>query len=79
LLETELMHDSIEYTVIKSDHEAEIGSNLDRAVFQELGTSKVPPRSFLGMAAVHKEAEVVKILGKGVHAAMTGGQKVIGP
>jgi hypothetical protein len=37
------LRDSIEHTV-KSDCEAEIGSNLDIAVYQELGTGTIPLR-----------------------------------
>ena len=34
------------------------------AVYQELGTSKMPPRSFLGGAAFAKQAEVLEVLGQ---------------
>jgi phage gpG-like protein len=60
LLETGELRDSIEHTIIDSHH-AEVGSNSDIAVFQELGTASIPPRSFLMQAAVHKEEEVNKI------------------
>jgi hypothetical protein len=60
LLKTGELRDSIEHTIIDSHH-AEVGSNSDIAVYQELGTASIPPRSFLMQAAVHKEKEVVHI------------------
>jgi hypothetical protein len=50
LFETGERRSSIDYVII-SDDEAEIGSNLEKAVWQEMGTSKIPPRSFLALAA----------------------------
>jgi HK97 gp10 family phage protein len=50
LLRTGALRDSIEWKVV-SNHEAHVGSNNQIAVFQELGTSKIPPRPFLGPAA----------------------------
>jgi hypothetical protein len=50
------MRDSIQHVVIgKSAH---VGSDSDVAVWQELGTINMPPRSFLGGAAVRKKAEI---------------------
>jgi phage gpG-like protein len=46
LLRTGELRDSIEHFV--ADGEAHIGSNNDIAVYQELGTEHIPPRSFLG-------------------------------
>lgn len=63
LLRTGAMRDSIEHKVISS-REAAIGSNNDIAVYQELGTSKIPPRSFLVQAAIHKEADVAHEIGR---------------
>jgi len=57
------MRDSIEYKVT-SDHTAEVGSNLDVAVYQELGTMHIPPRSFLAAAAAHKGEDAAKVAGK---------------
>jgi hypothetical protein len=51
---------------------AEVGSNSDIMVYQELGTAHIPPRSILGGAAARKEDEVVKVLGSGVIAALIG-------
>jgi phage gpG-like protein len=69
LLRTGELRDSIGYTVI-SDHEAQIGSNLDIAVFQELGTRTIPPRSFLAAAAAHKGEDAAKLAGKIIAGAI---------
>jgi phage gpG-like protein len=69
LLETGEMRDSIEYTVI-NDHEAEVGSNSDKAVWHELGTSKIPARSFLAGAAIEKAHEASRVIGISVAAAI---------
>jgi phage gpG-like protein len=63
LLRTGELRDSIEHTIV-SDHEAQIGSNLDIAVYQELGTRTIPPRSFLAQAAAHKEEDVGEKVGR---------------
>jgi phage gpG-like protein len=55
LLETGAMRESIEHTV--HGRKAEVGSNSDIAVYQELGTARIPARSFLAGAAVHKGKE----------------------
>ena len=65
------LRDSIEHTVV--GNEAHIGSNSDIAVYQELGTSRIPPRSFLGGAAVRKEREVVELIGSSVMRTLSGG------
>src|SRR4051794_36413616 len=46
------MRDSIEHVVV--DSEAQVGSNDDKLVWFELGTSKQPPRSVLGGAVIEK-------------------------
>jgi phage gpG-like protein len=61
LLETGEMRDSIEHTV--GHGEAWVGSNSMIAVYQELGTGTIPPRSFLWGAAMHKQEEVEKVFG----------------
>ncbi len=63
LLETGEMRDSIEHNTDADGKEAHIGSNNDKAVWQELGTVTIPPRSFLMQAAIHKTDEVVKTIG----------------
>jgi phage gpG-like protein len=70
LLETGEMRDSIEHNV--DSHEARIGSNNDKAVWQELGTSRIPPRSFLGGALQHKADEIVKVIGQDIVKVIEG-------
>ena len=71
LLRTGALRDSIEHTV-KSHHEAEVGSDSLIAVYQELGTNHIPPRSFLGGAAFTKSHEVRALLGHSVIATIMG-------
>lgn len=68
LLETGEMRDSIEHKVDGS--EAYIGSDNDKAVWHELGTAKIPARSFLVGAAQHKEKEVGHLIGQKVVAKL---------
>jgi hypothetical protein len=49
LLRSGELRDSIEYVVVPP--EVVIGSPLDIALWQEMGTATIPPRSFLGGAA----------------------------
>lgn len=68
LLETAEMKNSIQYNVDHNGHEAHVGSNLDKAVWQELGTMKggkqaIPPRTFLMGAAKAKRHEIGKVIG----------------
>jgi hypothetical protein len=69
LLRTGALRDSIEHTHVSAD-EVQVGSNSDIAVYQELGTSRIPPRSFLVQAAVHKEKEAVHEVGRHVVKAL---------
>lgn len=72
LLETGEMRESIEHTVTKEDGEVigYVGSNNDKAVWHELGTSKIPARSFLRNAAIHKEAELKEMAGQASEIAV---------
>ena len=70
LLRTGGMRDSIEHTV--ADGVAQIGSNSDIAVYQELGTAHIPPRSFLGGAMADSVDEIKEIVGGSVKAALVG-------
>lgn len=70
LLETGELRESIEH---RSDHRtAEIGSNNDKAVWQELGTVKIPPRSFLVGSLQHTADEVVETIGREIHGTLVG-------
>lgn len=76
LLETGEMRDSIEH--VSNSEEANIGSNNDKALWHELGTKKIPPRSFLAGAAMHKGEEVAQVIGRTITSALVG-EMVIGP
>lgn len=70
LLRTGGLRDSIERA--STEYDAEVGSNSDIAVYQEMGTDKIPPRSFLGHSAVVKEKEVVEAVTLEVIHAVAG-------
>lgn len=63
-LETGEMRDSIEHTV--EGKSGQVGTDMDRAFWFELGTSRQPPRSFLLEAAMRKSEEVAKEVGEEV-------------
>jgi phage gpG-like protein len=71
LLRTGELRDSIEYTV--RGNEGAVGSNLDIAVYQELGTSRIPPRSFLVSAAIASEDRIHRLAGASAAAVIAGG------
>jgi len=64
------LRESIHHAV--EGDKAVVGSDSEIAVYQELGTGRVPPRSFLGGAAVRKAEEVARILGGSVAGALVG-------
>jgi hypothetical protein len=64
------MRDSITHQV--SGHEAVIGSDDDKLVYFELGTSKQPPRSVLGGAAVESIDKICEITGRNAVIALVG-------
>ena len=64
------LRDSYEATII-SNHEAQVGSNSDIAVWQELGTSKMPPRSIIGLAGAKKEREIYEETGRLFYGVLT--------
>jgi len=72
LLRTGEMRDSIEHTVVAGD--GFIGSNDPKAKWQELGTDRIPARSFLAGAAAQKGDEVADMVGRAVHAVLIGGK-----
>ncbi len=72
LLRTGEMRDSIGVRIIKAGHEAEIGSDNQIAVYQELGTSTIPARSFLAAAAAAKGKDVARVFRDVVGAAIAG-------
>jgi hypothetical protein len=52
--------------------EACVGSDSEIAVFQELGTSRIPPRSFLVSSATSMEDRIQRMAGAAVVAALEG-------
>jgi hypothetical protein len=73
LLETGEMRDSIGIEIEEDGKKAHVGSNDDKAVWQELGTSRIPPRSFLAGAAMRVSAEVPAIVMRHMAEAFAGG------
>jgi HK97 gp10 family phage protein len=69
LLETGKMRDSITHSV--SGNEARVGSNEDTALWQEMGTVRIPPRPFLQGAVQHKIKEVCDVIGHTVVKVIT--------
>jgi len=70
LLRTGELRDSIEYTV--AGNEGAVGSNLDRAVWLEMGTSRMPPRSFLRSSAISSEDKIARMATAVTVAAFEG-------
>jgi hypothetical protein len=64
LLETGELRNSIEWTA-RGLH-GEVGSNNDKAVWHELGTSRIPPRPFLSGAAAAMGPRIEKMAGRAV-------------
>jgi hypothetical protein len=66
------MRDSIQHVADEADPadpdvaSGEVGSNNPVAVYQELGTPTIPPRSFLLEAALHKLPEIQEMVGENV-------------
>jgi phage gpG-like protein len=70
LLRTGELRDSIEWN--SHGNEGHVGSNLDIAVFQEFGTSRIPPRSFLASSAIASEDKIHRMAGATAVAALSG-------
>jgi phage gpG-like protein len=70
LLETGELRDSIEWTA--SGLEGQVGSNNDKAVWHELGTSRIPPRSFLASSAISMEGRIHEMAERAVIAVLEG-------
>ena len=68
LYETGKLKDSIGHLV--EGNVGYVGTNDPVAPYQEFGTSKIPPRPFLGGALAATEGEIPKIFGSLVGAAM---------
>lgn len=74
LLRTGGLRDSIKHQT--KGLTAVIGTDSDVAVWQELGTAKIPPRPFLGAALYEELDNIKKIVG---HATVSGivGNKIL--
>jgi HK97 gp10 family phage protein len=72
LLRSGEMRDSIGIATSLDGLEVQIGSNSDIAVYQELGTQHIPPRSFLGGAVSDKLPEIKEIIGRAIVTALVG-------
>ena len=64
------LRNSIGYQV--EGRTAIIGTPDEVGVYQELGTSRIPPRPFLAAAAVRKGEDAAKAIGKAVQHALAG-------
>lgn len=71
LLREGTLRDSISHEV--KGLEAAIGSTSDIAVYQELGTEKIPPRPFLGPAAFRNKDTIIKTTAIAAVAGISGG------
>lgn len=65
------IHHKVEMTGIASGV-AHVGSDSEIALFQEIGTRSIPPRSFLGGGLFRKLSQVKAICGHHAVAALTG-------
>jgi phage gpG-like protein len=70
LLETGELRGSIEWN--SEGDRGEVGSNLEKAVWHELGTARIPARSFLAGAAMRMEDKIHKMAARAVMAVMLG-------
>lgn len=68
------LRDSIEHEV--SELEAVIGTNSDIAEYHEFGTSKMPPRPFMGPALVRNHDAIIEELGGAVVRGLIGGNVI---
>lgn len=67
------IRDTISYEVDHVRGVAVIGSPTDEALDNELGTSRIPPRPFLGPALYESRDEILQIIGDGAFRALVPG------
>lgn len=70
------LRDSIRYEVDASLRFVTIGSDLDKALWNEVGTTIAPPRPFLGPAAFESRDEIANIVGHAYVRGVTQGAQV---
>jgi HK97 gp10 family phage protein len=75
LLETGELRDSIEHIVRREGTEVVgyVGTNNPIAKYHELGTRHIPPRSFLGEAAMRQEHKIHKMMERTIAATFDRG------
>ena len=56
-----------------------VGSNNEKAVIHELGTSKIPARPFLATAAAGKEREIHEMTGRLISARLFMAARITAP
>ena len=76
LLRSGALRDSIGHQTDVNSLEAVVGSTSDIAVYQELGTEKIPPRPFLGPAAEQNRNAIKKIVGGAAIRGLLGGGSI---
>ena len=72
LLRTGEMRDSISHEITIPGEEAIVGSESDIALYQELGTDKVPPRPFLMPSVFYLKKPIEQMIGVVVGSAVAG-------
>jgi phage gpG-like protein len=72
LLRTGEMRDSITHEITKYGEEAIVGSTSEIALWQELGTNKIPPRPFLLPSAIYLKKPIEKMIGEIVGTTIAG-------
>jgi phage gpG-like protein len=77
LLREGTLRDSIGHEIVEPGKLAIVGSTSDIAVYQELGTSTIPARSFLAATAAQKGEAAAKIAGAIIAAAIAD-RRVLG-
>jgi HK97 gp10 family phage protein len=76
LLVTGQLYASIEHEA--RGGEAVIGTKMDIGAYQEFGTTKIPPRPFMGPAALTSQQKVEKIMAASMVNALVGGNALLG-
>lgn len=70
------LYNSIEHEV--RGPTAIIGTKLDIGAYQEFGTSRIPPRPFMGPAALRNAEKIKKLFGEALVSGVMGGNALLG-
>lgn len=76
LLRTGELRDSIHYEVNKSKLEVIVGSDSPIAAYQEFGTSRIPPRPFIGRAAFILTPKIANMFAGATIRGVMGGEQM---